>query len=835
MPAMLKKFQQDVREGISARLDNVRDLYAQISASTPQRIDQARRNDGVVVLQAPTGAGKTLIAVEAMRAASRAERILWFWFAPFTGLVEQSRSVIAAQAPELSLFDLEADRQVDSVRGGGVFVVTWASLAARSAESRRARQSGDTGLSIDTLLALAREEGVRIGCVVDEAHHGFQRAAQARSFFSDVLKPDYALLMTATPRDADMPAFERATGYTVGEPADWASLSRFHAVEGGLLKEGVRTVRFIARDGDTAQLVDFEHLALRECAAMHRRIATELDAMGVPLTPLMLVQVPDGKAAQEAARRYLVDTLGFAESAVRLHTADEPDPDLLALANDPTVEVLIFKMAVALGFDAPRAFTLAALRGTRDVSFGTQVIGRIVRRHVLLQACNDLTPHLNQGYVFLANSETQEGLLEAAAQINTLTTQTPEVGTQTVVTVIGNMAEVQVARSGEPMSLLVSASGARIVDSRDPSRIVPVGGSAAGDLASALSGTPFAGFGAATQTALDMQGGAGGSPRPLDELMASFAQAAVNLYEFQRRADAPATLRGEKLPPVAEDFEAGVAAHVDFSPTVLADRHRDRVQVQRAEADLFVDGQGVAASTEDVWAAMSPHSLAQRAEQIRLRLGEANDRELQRRLLERFERAIVDSGAQPPEDEEELAQQLDLVLARRPHLLRDAYKALRLRRVMDVDVPLPAGIETAQRLSNAARNVYGIFPADLNADELAVAQLLDASPLVKWWHRNPPKNGVGLYRWDEGQGFYPDFVVCIEGRAGAGIVLLEVKGDHLAGKDSEVDKASAEHPDYGRVVMVGRKRNERDFTVLRELGGRLQSAGGFSVEQLRFS
>lgn len=834
MPAMLKKFQQDVREGINARLDSVRELYAQIAASTPQRIDQARRNDGVVVLQAPTGAGKTLIAVEAMRAASRAERILWFWFAPFTGLVEQSRLVIAAQAPELDLFDLETDRQLDSVLGGGVFVVTWASLAARSAESRRARQSGDAGLAIDSLIALAREEGVRIGCVVDEAHHGFQRAAQARSFFSDVLKPDYALLMTATPRDADMPAFERATGYTVGDPADWASLSRFHAVEGGLLKEGVRTVRFIARDGDTAQLVDFEHLALRECAAMHRRIVTDLDAKGVPLTPLMLVQVPNGKMAQEAARRYLVDVLGFAESAVRLHTADEPDPDLIALANDPTVEVLIFKMAVALGFDAPRAFTLAALRGTRDVSFGTQVIGRIVRRHALLQVRHDLPPHLNLAYVFLANSETQEGLLEAAAQINTLTTQAPDVGTQTVVTVIGDMAEVQIARSGEPMSLLVSASGASIVDSRDPTRTISVGGATGTDLEAALGGTPFAGLGAATQAALDVHGGAGGSPRPLDEIMASFVQAAVKSYEYQRKQDVPATLRGEKLPPVAEDFEAGVAAHVDFSPTVVADRHRDRVQVQRAETDLFADGHGVADATEDVWAAMSPDALAHRAEQIRLRLGEANDRELQRRLLERFERAIVESGAQPPEDEEELAQQLDLVLARRPYLLRDAYKSLRLQRVMDVDVPLPAGIEAGQRLPSAARNVYGIFPADLNTDELAVAQLLDASRLVKWWHRNPPRTGVGLYRWDEGQGFYPDFVVCIEGRGGAGIALLEVKGDFLAGKDSEVDKAAATHTDYGRVVMVGRKRNERDFTVLRELGGKLQSAGGFSVEQLQF-
>lgn len=834
MAATLKSFQEDVCAGIVARFDNVRALYAQLSASAPARLAEARKNDAALVLQAPTGAGKTLIAVEAMRRLSAQEPILWFWFAPFTGLVEQSRKVIAAQAPELALFDLQADRQLDAVRGGGVFVVTWASLAARSADSRRARQSGDAGIAIDDVIALAREEGVRIGCVVDEAHHGFQRATQARAFFSDALQPDYALLMTATPRDADMAEFQRATGYTVGDPADWASVSRFDAVEARLLKQGVRMVRFIARDGDTAQLVDFEHLALRECAAMHRHIKNTLSEAGVSLTPLMLVQVPDGKAGQEAAQKYLVEELKFDATAVRVHTAEEPDPDLLALAQDPNVEVLIFKMAVALGFDAPRAFTLAALRGARDVGFGVQVIGRIVRRHALLQTRDDLPPLLDQGYVFLANSESQEGLLQAGEQINALTTQAPELGTQTVVTVIGDMAQVQVVRSGEPLSLLVSPSGARIVDSRDPSQVQLLAGDSAVAWNSALEEAGFDGFAAATQATLSIQAGEGGAPRPLDQLMASYAQAVVKPYEYPMRADAPATLRGEKLPPVAEDFEAGVAAHVDFSPLVLADRQRNRVQVQRAESNLFAGGESVAESTEDVWANMSVEAIAARAEQIRLRLGEANDRELQRRLLERFESAIVGMGAEPPGDEELLAQQLELVLARRPMLLNAAYKSLRMQSVLDIDVPLPGAIESLQRLPTAGRNLYGVFPPGMNPDESAVAHLLDTSRLVKWWHRNPSKTGVGLYRWDEGAGYYPDFVVCLNDRPGNGIALLEVKGDFLSGKESEVEKTTAVHPAYGRVYMVGRKRGERDFMFLRDLGGKLQSAGAFSVEQLQF-
>jgi len=831
MSTALKDFQTILCTGIAAQFAQVRALYQQLSAAAPTRLDEARRKEAAVVLQAPTGAGKTRMAIEVMRRVSAAEPVLWFWFAPFTGLVEQSRKVLAAEAPELSLFDLEADRQLDAVRGGGAFVVTWASLAARKAESRRARQTGDAGLAIDAVIALARDSGLRIGCVVDEAHHGFQRAAQARAFFSDVLKPDYALLMTATPRDADMAAFERATGYFVGEPADWASVSRADAVGEGLLKRGVRMVRFIARDGDTAQLVDFEHLALRECAQTHRHIRTALAEAGIGLTPLMLVQVSDGKAAQEAVRQYLVQQLGFDEAAVRVHTADEPDPDLLSLAQDPTVEVLIFKMAVALGFDAPRAFTLAALRGSRDPSFGVQVIGRIVRRHAALQARSDLPPLLDHGYVFLANSESQEGLLQAGAQINALTTQAPELGTQTVLTMVGDAAELQIVRSGEPLSLLVSRAGVRVLAEGVAAAVPPL---TQAHIDAGLRDTPLAGLSGSAQAALDMLGGQGRWPERAASVTEAFALSQDALYRYPRRTEAPASLRGERLPAVEADFEARLAAYVDFSPEVLADRLRGKVQVQRQDSDLF-DGHRVSEDGADLWANLSPEAVAEKAEQIRLRLVEANDRELHARLLERFVRAIEQSGAEVPADEEQQMRQLDLLLVRRPGLLREAFKQMRKNQVADVEVPLAVELVHDQPLRAANRALYGVFPPGLNQDEQAIAERLDASAQVRWWHRNPSRAGVGLYRWDEGDGFYPDFVVCLAGRAAPGIALLELKGEHLWGKLSEVEKSAAVHPEYGAVFMVGRKRSEHDFLYLRELGGRLQSAGAFDLDRMRFA
>ena len=833
MPATLKDFQETVCTGIVARLDNVRALYQQLSPAAPAQMALARRRDGALVLQAPTGAGKTLVAVEAMRRTSAQEPVLWFWFAPFAGLVAQSRAVIAAQAPELDLFDLDSDRRLDTVRGGGVFVTTWASVAARG--SRRARSRSDDGLSIDEVIAQARIDGLRIGCIVDEAHHGFHKAAQARAFFTDVLAPDYTVMMTATPRDTDVAAFEKTTGYEVGTPADWASVSRYDAVEAGLLKRGVRLVRFLARDGDTAQLIDFEHLALRECATMHRQIQRTLADAGVALTPLMLVQVPDGKAAQEDARRFLVEQLKFDASAVRLHTADEPDPDLLSLAQDPTVEVLIFKMAVALGFDAPRAFTLAALRGARDAAFGVQVIGRIVRRHALLQTRSDLPPLLDHGYVFLANAQAQEGLVDAGTQINALTTQAPELGTQTVVTVIGDAQQVQVVRSGEPLSLLVSSAGAQLVgtlpDGAAPGQVDPA--------AAAFGAEDGPRWEAFAQSLLGLSGGEGERPATeagLAAPMLALSQASTICYP--RRADVPDSLRSERLPQVSADFDAQLVTHVDFNHEVLGSRLRTRVQLARSETDLFTAG-GVQAdeSIADIWAQLEPAAVADRAEQIRLRLPEANDRELHGRLLERFREAIERSGAEVPTDDEELMQQLDLVQVRNPQLLRDAYRRLRHAQVADVAVVLPGEFHSDVRLAPARRGSYGVFPPDLNNDERAVAQLLDTHAAVRWWHRNLPSkaDSLGLYRWDDGAGFFPDFVVALNERGTpGGIALLEFKGDQFWGKDSEVEKAAAVHPDYGRVFMVGRRRGENDFSHLRELGGRLQADGAFEVGRLRF-
>lgn len=829
-PLALLGFQDTLVEGVLTRLTTACELYDALSDATTDGERQRQtiaRHDGAVVLYAPTGAGKTLMAAEILARFESTAPTLWFWFSPFAGLVEQARQVLRLQAPALRLLDLDSDRRLDTVSAGGIFVTTWQSVATANQSGRLARSRSDGGQSLDDLLTLARAQGLRIGCVVDEAHHGFHKAKEARAFFTDVLKPDYTLMMTATPRDTDALQFERDTGYRIGDPDDWATVARQAGVDIGLLKRGVKVVRFVAPDNDVAALVDFERNALQQCAQMHRHLQQQLLQRGIALTPLMLVQVPDGNQAMQSAKALLVQELGFAESAVRIHTAKEPDPDLIALANDPTVEVLIFKMAVALGFDAPRAFTLAALRGARDKDFGIQVIGRIMRVHAQLRGRRELPPELNYGFVFLANAESQEGLLSAGKAIDALSTHAPTLGTQTVVTVIGSRHEVQVLRSGETASLLIDAQGIA-AESGDNAPISP----ALQELAQEAQqwGPALALF---TDNDAPLSPGTFGSASTgLAQLL---TRDAARQLSYRLRDDVPRRIVSEYLPPVEGRVEQRVADHVDFSPAVLGAMHQSLARLLRVETELFA---GVSEDRETY--VLAQLDAAQVAHKVDRQIGlfDVDARALLKALTERFCARLPEAGFAVPDDEESLDRALDLVLVRHPELLRNAFKLARMQQIGERDIELPVASTSAESLAIARRNAYGVMPSNFDSnDERDFAELIDRCDDVLWWHRNPSgkPHSLILYRWDDGAAFHPDFVVAYKGReCEQSIALVEVKGPRGWGDPIDVAKANGPaHPRYGRCFFIGKEKGGK-FQLLKPQGERLTPFALFDPAQLRW-
>jgi superfamily II DNA or RNA helicase len=778
-----------------------------------------------VLLQAPTGVGKTLMACEVVSRFSAEEKLLWFWFAPFTGVVAQTKATLKAQTPSLLHLDVDTDRQLPKIEPGSIFVLTWQAVASKARDARVARQSGDQGMGLDDLIRAAREEGYRIGVVVDEAHHGFVKAQQSVEYFSRVLRPDYVLMMTATPRDHDVAAFAKQTGYQVGGASEWATVPRAEGVAAELLKTSVKTVRFIARSATDAELLAFEEVALSECAAMHRHLKDLLQSNGVDLVPLMLVQVPNGDEEIARAVRYLTTEVGFPPEAVRAHSASEPDPNLLAMARDPRVEVIVFKMAIATGFDAPRAFTLAALRGARDASFGVQVVGRIMRVHKLLQGRLSAVPRaLRYGYVFLANTADQEGLRSAAEQINKVSEHLADAAVSTVVTYFADGAQVQVVRPGESLSLLQQTGTDGASQPATPS-----------SQSTARQDELFASVFSEGALSPRLTHGSAGSSSALVEALD--LDSAGETHHYARKPFAPSSLVSERLPTAADDIEQALVAHVDFS-SVLGDRLKKRTKVTRRTEDVFSSSEPEDA---DSWQSVSKQLIAEKARQIAFAFEDTDRRELLKALRARFEACLVDEGHELPGGDEELTSQLELVLVRNPNLLRAAYRRLRADQVVTTAVYLPATYEAEAAWPAAKRNTHGVFPPTLNPDELAFAELLDVSHDIEWWYRNLPgaerTDNVGLYKWSGGIGFFPDFVVRVKGRTeGDGIVLVEVKGPHIRDSQGERAKAAARHSQYGRVMMVGREDKRSDFRFWR-LGedGQLFDDGKFEIIRLRHS
>ena len=822
-------FQEAHSEALLARFRSLQGQYERLGRTpAPEALAELREQGACVLLQAPTGIGKTLIACETMSRFSQHEQILWFWFAPFAGVIEQARTAMRAQAPRLPQLDIQGGRRPEQIEPGAVFVLTWQTVAARSRDSRLARQTGDSGIAIDELVLIAREQGLRIGVVVDEAHHGFVKAPAACEFFRDVLAPDYVLLMTATPRDEDAGRFSALTGYRLGGPEEWASIPRSEGVEAQLLKRSVKAARFVARSQDEGQLVSFEEVALSECASMHRLLKKRLSEARVQLSPLMLVQVPNGAEAIKRAREYLVGVLKFDPESVRVHTADEPDPSLSAMADDPVVEAILFKMAIATGFDAPRAFTLAALRGTRDRNFGIQVVGRIMRVHRMLQGrLNTLPAELSFGYVFLANGDAQEGLLGAAAEINRIPEHLASANTSAVVTVFADRITVQCPGEGETLSLAIEDPLRPHGGATEPSFAGSAhqgGGEHSAQVFTDLFTNPrFAG------QAIVTHGQA--SQSRLVETLSLDAQRGPRGHD--RRPDAPASLVTEALPEITDDLEEQLATHIEFSPKVLDDRLRVRSRLVERTTDVFTAD---APADRDIWARMSPALIAEQAQQIAFEFGDIDRRTFHRLLKDRFRKALEETGHELPDTEEELSQQLDILLVRNPSLIRNAYKRVRLDRVTARTVVLPASLTSELVLDPAAKNIYGVFPEDLSDLERDLAETLDTSDGILWWHRNPPRKSysVGLYRWNAGIGFFPDFVVGVVGRTeGDGVALSEVKGRHLL--DYDRLKAAATHMEYGRVFMVGREAEKGPFRLWRLVGNSLVDDGPFEVQRLRYS
>ncbi len=396
---------------------------AQSDAHVPERFQRTiidnmvaallRQPSPPCLLRAPTGSGKTFMLTGVLAQVTAVTPTLWLWFVPFVNLVQQTEDAILANARGLTPTLLSRGRNQDPQ--SGMVLLSTAQAVAR-AKARKAGYAGDGDddeKTLAELVALARSRGLRIGLVVDEAHIGLDHGTEFGQF-AHWLAPDYLLMASATPKDARLSEFLTKAGKGAQEAF---TVSRAEVVQARLNKRYIEAVVYDLRHSISG-ITDLKRTVLRQAWLRHCALKRQLQEAGVELTPLLLVQVGNGDEAVEEAQRYLMQLCKVPPAAIGTHSANEPDPVLMAaIANDHTKQVLIFKQSAGTGFDAPRAFVLASTKPVNDPDFAMQFIGRVMRvAPAIRKAFAKPTPipaELDTAYIYLANAEAQRGFQSA--------------------------------------------------------------------------------------------------------------------------------------------------------------------------------------------------------------------------------------------------------------------------------------------------------------------------------------------------------------------------------------------------------------------------------------
>ena len=146
-----------------------------------------------------------------------------------------------------------------------------------------------------------------------------------------------------------------------------------------------------------------DELVIRQALQKREELKLFYKMAGSNINPLVLIQLPDKKSdlinKKDDVLKILKDHKVNEENGKLAIWLSEEKTDTLVNIdkNDNEVIALIFKQAIALGWDCPRASILVIFRESKSIVFTIQTIGRIMRMPQLKYYSE---PELNKGFIF---------------------------------------------------------------------------------------------------------------------------------------------------------------------------------------------------------------------------------------------------------------------------------------------------------------------------------------------------------------------------------------------------------------------------------------------------
>ncbi|MBA1379986.1 DEAD/DEAH box helicase [Pseudomonas brassicacearum] len=684
------------------------------------------------LLRAPTGSGKTFMLARVLADVSAATPTVWFWFVPFVTLVAQTLDALKSNASDLTPTTLAIGRNQQPDEGL-VMIATTQAVAKSQWRAKGYDADGDDDTrTIAEWVALARERSYSIGMVVDEAHIALDKATEFGKF-AQWLSPDFLLMATATPKDQRILDFLDSAGKSDFESF---AVSRDDVVDARLNKRYIEAVIY-----DLAQSIqsvaDLKRTVLRQAWKRNQQLKQRLSDAGIPLTPLLLVQVANGNKTVEEAEQDLIQLCKVAPGLIGKHSSDDPDPVLMAaIANDNSKEVLIFKQSAGTGFDAPRAFILASTKPVNDPDFAMQFIGRVMRvslamRNAYPDNAIAMPEAFDTAYVYLADASAQKGFEKALyatslvqSQLQGQTEKLQQRRTSSGATVLTNKQTLQF-----PLTYSSDSSLKMGFNKPDKTKAVSI---------LATTGPQAEMFGASDTDAPDEWQIAPGhtgaqsttiakfQPQTRSQLLNRLAQGEVRIYP--RRSDLatlPGALPAERKPQFIDMslLSRNIAARLEI-PTLLADNAIKVARNQLRDTERRTELTSGNFHDEKVLIVTDRNALAKETHAVLAKLPQVEEEDIREILTVLAARLLpVLRGKFEEFDSENIPNQKILERMSRDaanwvakqqadKIEEDLYSEIALQAESFMADPLPDAMAFAAALplNKSIRNIYGVFP-----------------------------------------------------------------------------------------------------------------------------
>lgn len=359
--------------------------------------------DVQMVFKSPTGSGKTIMMADflmKLAEANLSESYSFIW-ASTNNLHAQSKEKLEDYMHESRYTFTFLDAiNTPTFEENEIVFVNWESLTTQDRQgnwSNVLMRDGEKERNLPTLIRNTKNENREIILIVDESHNTFW-SAQTQQLVRDIIGPKLIIEVSATPR-IEVSSEEEELGNKAQ-----VSVQFNDVVESGIIKSEIIINPEI---GKYAKLISSSDDALVEAALAKRvELKKRYQDAGLTINPLVMVQLPsDSKsmsALDQSVKEKVVKILEKHDITIEngklaIWLSEEKQNKEGIEANTAVPEVLIFKQAIALGWDCPRADVLVMLREMRSITFKIQTVGRVLRMPEAKHYDDDV---LNKAYIF---------------------------------------------------------------------------------------------------------------------------------------------------------------------------------------------------------------------------------------------------------------------------------------------------------------------------------------------------------------------------------------------------------------------------------------------------